>query len=223
MMLRNPHGPAYLVLVLAAALACCDEDGGGPDGGVAAAGGGSGGASSTPSGGGAGGVGGGGTAGDEGTSCDDAVVLAELTDPAGVAYSHHVGVLDRPGDRDYFRFDVEAGEWLGMVTQANPDGDPLDNLFERTFGTNPLVPDDSPLSVELSPTMARYRFPWVKAVTDIDWHIETSIDAATWSLAPVSESSEAGADIDQILAEINAPPDADAQWFARLVLSLKGN
>lgn len=106
---------------------------------------------------------------------------------------------------------------------ANPDGDPLVNLVERAFGTNPLVAETSPLTIEYSPTKVKLRFPWSKSATDLQWHVETSVDAANWTITPDSRSTEIGSEIDQILAEIDLPQGDNPHWFARLVLSQGDN
>jgi hypothetical protein len=58
--------------------------------------------------------------GDESTSCADAIALVG----AGTALPSGSGVLATPGDRDYFTFTAQAGQWITVFTVANPDDDP---------------------------------------------------------------------------------------------------
>ena len=72
--------------------------------------------------GGTGGTGGGGGM-DESTSCADAPMMeagmGQLNNPLFVGN----GFLATTGDRDFWKFDASAGDWLQIITQANPDDD----------------------------------------------------------------------------------------------------
>ncbi len=58
--------------------------------------------------------------GDGNDSFADADMLDISGDPATV-----MARIGTPGDRDYYRFDGTAGQWLILSTDANPDGDPM--------------------------------------------------------------------------------------------------
>jgi hypothetical protein len=58
---------------------------------------------------------------DESTSCADAVNLTEAMNAAGgVFYEYDGAVINPPGDEDYFKITVEAGQYWLIGTEANP-------------------------------------------------------------------------------------------------------
>src|SRR5262245_45152104 len=59
---------------------------------------------------------------DEGTSCDDAIVMTQAAN--GQWESN--GVVNPAGDTDFFKFDVAAADtWFAIYTVANPNDDPM--------------------------------------------------------------------------------------------------
>jgi hypothetical protein len=67
---------------------------------------------------------GGGTSVDESTSCADAVAMEELQNSLGGDFYEGTAVINPAGDDDFFTFTAEAGQWLQLSTDANPDDDP---------------------------------------------------------------------------------------------------
>lgn len=58
---------------------------------------------------------------DESTSCADAIPLTEAMNAAGgVFYEYDGAVINPPGDEDYFKITVEAGQYWLIGTEANP-------------------------------------------------------------------------------------------------------
>ncbi|MBW2453677.1 MAG: pre-peptidase C-terminal domain-containing protein [Deltaproteobacteria bacterium] len=67
---------------------------------------------------------GGGTPVDESTSCDDAVEMEELENTLGGTFYEGTAVINPAGDEDFFTFTADAGQWIQLSTDANPDDDP---------------------------------------------------------------------------------------------------
>ncbi len=67
---------------------------------------------------------GGGTAEDESTSCADAVAMEELENSLGGTFYEGTAILNPAGDEDFFTFTAEAGQWIQISTDGNPDDDP---------------------------------------------------------------------------------------------------
>lgn len=58
---------------------------------------------------------------DESTSCADAIPLTEAMNAAGgVFYEYDGAVINPPGDEDFFKITVEAGQYWVIGTEANP-------------------------------------------------------------------------------------------------------
>ena len=69
--------------------------------------------------------GGGSSGGDESTSCEDAIVLEAGTNSlGGTFYRYDDAVINPAQDEDFFKFTATAGQWIGILTDANPDDIP---------------------------------------------------------------------------------------------------
>ncbi len=66
---------------------------------------------------------GGSTSVDESTSCADAVAMEELENTLGGAFYEGTAIINPAGDEDFFTFTAEAGQWIQLSTDANPDDD----------------------------------------------------------------------------------------------------
>ncbi len=63
---------------------------------------------------------------DESTSCANAVELAKQTNMQnGLVFYDGGGILAEAGDKDYFKFTAKAGDWILVLTDANPMDDPM--------------------------------------------------------------------------------------------------
>lgn len=80
--------------------------------------------------------------------CEAPDTLSTETNSAGGTFYRGSGTIDPAGDIDYYTFDVSAGDWVGLIVSANPDGDPglLDSvitLYDETGATQLAGNDDS--------------------------------------------------------------------------------
>ncbi|MCA9621552.1 MAG: PPC domain-containing protein [Myxococcales bacterium] len=98
--------------------------GGGSEGGNTSEGGSTGPTMPTGGGGmGTGGTGGGGGGNDESTSCADAPLMTTAQNNLGGDVYVGEGAIQTAGDRDFWKFEAEAGEWLQVITIANENDD----------------------------------------------------------------------------------------------------
>jgi Bacterial pre-peptidase C-terminal domain len=135
--MKRIHLASVLVLsgAVAGLVAGCGSDGtgtggaGGTGGSVTDGGAGPGpGPGPGPGGGGTGGTGGNGGMGaggpDTNNSCAEADVMEELMNQAGGTFFEGMGVIDPAQDGDYYKFTANAGDWIWLATDANPDDIP---------------------------------------------------------------------------------------------------
>ncbi|WP_193215095.1 hypothetical protein [Luteolibacter marinus] len=107
------------------------------------------------------------------------------------------------------------------VMAANPDGDPLDNLAEYLFGTDPGHPDAWPLATTRSGVSAVLRD--LDPADGIHFDFTTSIDLEDWtdgSASVAADPDQAGVPTEFTRYRFPFDPDLDPKRFVRIEIGL---